>query len=288
MKKTVVHILSTSFAGSHYLSLLLGSHSKALHAGELFQLKRDKGMMLKEVYFTSSPIFEGIGPRNIHDVYNVIFSRIDPDIRVLVDTSKVLRGWTEMFVGDECYHRKYVHLIRDPRALVRRWLTPQDGANPFRVRWKLLRSWPQVPVKAAVGDLPAVMMYRWLQQNQAITQFIGKHRLDANLVTYRDLARDTTSEVQRLVEWIGLSFEPGQIEYWNREQVGTQKRQYDWIKDQKAHYFDLRWQAELAKETQGRIVADRWINAYLDGLGLSLTEEGLTRASEGNPYAAPA
>jgi hypothetical protein len=288
MKKTIVHILSTSYAGSHYLSLLLGNHSQALHVGELFQLKRTKGMMLGEVYFTASPIFEGIGPHNIHDVYDIIFSRIDPHIGALVDTSKVLRGWTEMFVKDDRHHRKYVHLIRDPRALVRRWMVPQDRTNPLRVRWKLLRSWPQVPGRAAFGDVPSILMYRWLQQNRTITRFIGQHRLDANLVTYRDLAKDTAGEVRRLMEWIGLSFEPGQLEYWNREHIGTQKRKYEWVKDQKTNYFDLRWKTELRQEIQERIVADRWIKAYLDELGLSLTEEGLTLASGRNPYAPPA
>jgi hypothetical protein len=285
MKKTVVHILSTSYAGSHYLSLLLGSHSKALHVGELFQLKRTKGMMLKEVYFTSSPIFEGIGPGNIRDVYDIIFSRVDPQIEALVDTSKVLRGWTEMFVGDDRHHRKCVHLIRDPRALVRRWMLPEEKTNPMRLRWKLLRSWPQVPGRAAFGDLSSMLMYRWLQQNRAITRFIRRHQFDANLVTYRDLAKDTASEVRRLTEWIGLSFEPGELEYWNREHIGTQKRKYDWIKEQKTSYFDLRWRSELPQEVQERIVADRWINAYLDELCLTFTEEGLKLAAGTNPYA---
>jgi hypothetical protein len=284
MKKTIVHVLSTSYAGSHYLSLLLGSHSKTLHAGELFQLKREKGMMLKEVYFTSSPVLEGIDSHNIRDVYDIILSRIDPHIEVLVDTSKVLRGWTEMFVRDDRHEHKYLHLIRDPRALVRRWMAPQGRTNPWRIRWKLLRCWPQVPARAAFGDVESILMYRWLQQNRMITRFIAQHRLDANLVTYRDLAKDTAGEVRRLMEWIGLSFEPVQLEYWDREHIGTQKRKYDWVKEQKTHYFDLRWKTELPQEAQERIVADRWINAYLNELGLTFTEEGLMLTSGCNPY----
>jgi hypothetical protein len=285
MKKTIIHILSTNFAGSHYLSLLLGSHSKTMHVGELFQLKREKGMMLDEVYFTSSPVFEGIGPRNIRDVYGIIFSRIDPQTEVVVDTSKVLRGWTELFVRDQRHEHKYLHLIRDPRALVRRSLERQNRTNGGRIRWKLLRSWPSVPARAAFGDLESILMYRWLQQNRAITRFIRCHRLDGNLVTYRDLAKNTAGEVSRLMQWIGLSFEPDQLEYWNRQHIGTQKREYDWVKKKQTTYFDLRWQTELAQAVQERIVADRWTNAYLDELCLTFTEEGLKLAAGANPYA---
>ena len=283
MKKTVIHILSTNFAGSHYLSLLLGSHSRTMHVGELFQLKREKGMMLDEVYFTSSPVFEGIGPHNIRDIYETIFSRVDPHIEAIVDTSKVLRGWTKMFVGDERKQHKYVHLIRSPLALVHRSLKRQNRTNAGRIRWKLLRSWPWVPARAAFGDLESILLYRWLQQNRAITRFIGRHRLDANVVTYRDLAKNTAGEVGRLMEWIGLSFEPGQLEYWKREHIGTQKRKYDWVKVQQTTYFDIRWRTELAQAVQDRIVADRCVNAYLAELSLRFVEDGLTRLAESTP-----
>jgi hypothetical protein len=283
MKKTIIHILSTNFAGSHYLSLLLGSHSKTMHVGELFQLKREKGMILDEVYFTSSPVLEGIGPHNIRDVYEIIFSRIDPHIEAIVDTSKVLRGWTEMFVGDERYEHKYLHLIRDPRALVYRSLERQNRTNAGRIRWKLLRSWPSVPARAAFGDLESILLYRWLQQNRAITRFTRRHCLDATVVTYRDLAKNTAGDVGQLMQWVGLPFEPGQLEYWNRQHIGTQKRKYDWVKEQRTTYFDIRWRTELAQAVQDRIVADRWINAYLAELSLRFVEDGLTRLAEDTP-----
>ncbi|HTS18347.1 MAG TPA: hypothetical protein VMP11_12295 [Verrucomicrobiae bacterium] len=286
MRKTVIHILSTGHAGSHYLSLLLGSHSRTLHVGELFQLKREKGMMLGEVYFTTSPVFEGIGPDNIREIYEIIFSRIDPHIEAVVDTSKVVRGWTEMFVRDERHQHKYVHLIRDPRALVRRSMVARGGKSAWRIRWKLMRSWPQVPATAGFGDLGAVLMYRWLLQNRAITRFIRQHRLDANVVTYRDLAKDTAGELGRLMPWIGVPFEPEQIEYWKREHIGTQKRQYDWVKEKQTTYFDLRWQTELAQGIQDQIVADRAVNNYLAEMRLKFTGEGLQLVGGANPYVA--
>src|SRR5689334_8422131 len=83
MKKTVVHILSTPYAGSHYLSLLLGSNSRALHLGEVFHLERgirDKAGLT----YHSSEVLEGIGPDNIEKVYEIIGGRVGPEIEVLV------------------------------------------------------------------------------------------------------------------------------------------------------------------------------------------------------------
>jgi hypothetical protein len=283
MKKTVVHILSTSFAGSHYLSLLLGSHSRAVHAGELFQLKRTNGMMLGEVYFTDNQVFEGIGPHNIQDVYEIIFSRVSPDTDVLVDTSKVIKGWSEMFVEDTRCEHKYIHLIRDPRALVRRWMLSEDGKPQESIRWrirsKMLRSWPQVPLKAAFTDTSSLLMYQWLQKNQDITAFLQKHHLDMNTVTYCDLAKNTEGELSRLMDWIGLKIEPGQCDYWNSKHIGTQKRKYEWIKEKKTTYFDLRWKKDLSPDIQARISRDGCVNRYLDALGLRISDDGLTQAA---------
>lgn len=289
MNKTVVFILSTNFAGSHFLSLLLGSHSRSQHVGELFQLVRPprKIQDSRQVYLTAGTVLEGIGSQNICDIYEIIFSRLDPRIAVLVDASKIIRGWAERFLDDQRYHKKYIHLIRDPRALVRKWGQTRSKMKEWKVRWKLLRSVGRVPFGAGFSAPSNVWMYRWLLQNRAITDFIQRHRLDANLVTYRDLARDTATEVRRLTEWVGLPFEAGQLEYWNREHIGTQKRSYDWVKEQKTRYFDLRWKSELPAEVLYRAETDPALNRYLTELGLRFCEEGLTRTAE-NPYVARA
>jgi len=132
--------------------------------------------------------------------------------------------------------------------------------------------------------MPAVWMYRWLLQNRAITDFIGRHGLPATLVTYRDLAKETEAQVRRLTEWMGLTYEPRQLEYWSGEHIGSEKRAYEWVKKQKTHHFDLRWKTELAPEWQARICCDRLVNDYLRELGLAFTDEGLTRLSGSDPY----
>jgi hypothetical protein len=278
MKKKIVYILSTNFAGSHYLSLLLGSNSRACHAGELFQLGRPpEKRNLREVFLKESRVFEGIGMDNIEQVYDTVFSRIDPQTQVLVDNSKIVRGWADRFVDDDRYDRLYIHLIRDPRALVRRFLMLRGLNNQLHYRWKLLRSWRRLRPFAEWCSTPTLWLYRWLLENRRITEFINSHRLNATLVTYRDLALETEVEVRRLTEWMGLTHEPAQLDYWNHEHLGSEKRAYEWVKEQKTRHFDLRWKTELPPKLQDQICHDRLVNKYLRELGLAFADDGLTR-----------
>jgi ABC-type Fe3+ transport system substrate-binding protein len=75
---------------------------------------------------------------------------------------------------------------------------------------------------------------------------------------------------------MGVDYEPAQIEYWNAEHHGTQKTRYDWVKEQKVQYIDLRWKEFLTPETQKRIAGDPLVNSYLAEQGLQLTADGLT------------
>jgi hypothetical protein len=278
MKKRIVYILSTNFAGSHYLSLLLGSNSRACHVGELFQLGKSPGRRdVHEVSLKRSGVFEGISTDNIEQVYDIIFSRIDSKMEVLVDNSKIVRGWAERFVDNDRYERLYIHLIRDPRALVRRFLMVRGFKRQSHYRWKLLRSWRRLRPFAEWCPTPTLWLYRWLLENRRIAEFIYAHRLNATLLTYRDLAKETGAEVRRLTEWIGLTYEPSQLDYWNYQHIGTEKRAYEWVKEQKVRYFDLRWKSDLPLELQEQICRDRLMNEYLQELGLAITDEGLTR-----------
>jgi hypothetical protein len=283
MKKKIVYILSTGHAGSHYLSLMLGSNSKAVHAGELFQLGRPpQRRKLNEVFLKQNRVLEGIGPDNIEQVYDIIFSRTDPKTEVLVDNSKIVRGWAERFVDNDQYDRLYIHLIRDPRAIVRRFLMYRGLKNQLHYRWKLMRNWRRLRPFAEWCSTPTLWLYRWLLENRRITEFIDSHRLNATLVTYRDLAKDSGAEVRRLTEWMGLTYEPGQLDYWNFQHIGTEKRAYEWVKEQKVRYFDLRWKTDLPLELQKQISHDRLVNQYLRQLGLAFTDEGATRLRD--PY----
>ncbi|MEW6324602.1 MAG: hypothetical protein AB1515_04375 [Nitrospirota bacterium] len=282
MEKTVVTILSLNYSGSHYLSLLLGSHSKTAHIGEVHHLRKapapgQKGVCIRCKDNSRCPILHGIGPENIGQIYETIFSRVAPDVACLIDASKTT-AWAKRFVHQSTFRMKYIHLITDPRALIRRWsLTYRTRKQRFHIRWKLARTQPWLSPTALFRRLHDVYTKNWLVRNQQITQFIRDYRLDARVVTYHDIARETAGELKRLLDWIGLTYEPSQLQYWNVDHHGSQKIDYEWIKKAQRPYFDLRWQTDLPKATIDRVARDRAVLAYLSELGLSLNNDGPTR-----------
>ena len=283
-KKKVVFLLSTGYAGSHFLSLLLGSHSRTMHLGELLVMKKPQPEAgHRECDFERGDVLAGITPSDVPRIYDIIYSRVDPNVEALIDASKKA-SWASRFLDNDRYERKYLHLIRDPRALVRRYSLRSSPRKLRRVRWKVARAMPGLAFSIWFAPESDVWLYRWLLQNIEITRFIRQHRLDANLVTYRDLARDQAGEIRRLMEWIGLPFEPGQLEYWNKAHIGTQKRNYEWVKEQKTkQHFDLRWKTEMPADVQARIASNRRVQRYLADLKVALIDEGLRREGEAYP-----
>ncbi|HTB86073.1 MAG TPA: hypothetical protein VK742_20675 [Candidatus Sulfotelmatobacter sp.] len=276
--KKVLFILSTSYAGSHFLSLLLGSHSRTLHIGEVSRLGTDK-FEVSELDWTAGGVFNGLGKKDLPDIHQTVFSRSHPSPEVLIDTSKTIQ-WAESFSHDNRHQKKYLHLIRDPRALVRRYGLQSTPESRRKIRWKLACKFPALAFSIWQAPETDLWMYQWLLQNQKITNFIRKNNFDSELVTYRDLATDQAGEITRLMRWLDLEYEPGQLEYWNRPHIGSQKRNYDWVKEKKTQHFDLRWQTELSPETQRRITENSRVRAYLADLKLKFIPDGLTHADK--------
>ncbi len=283
MKRQIVYILSTDFAGSHFLSLMLGSHSRAMHLGEVKHLNRP-GVRMRWVCHLCEQkgdceIMRGIGPGNIDRIYDIIFSRIDPGKTTLIDASKQIYGWADRFVGRQDYERKYIHLIRDPRALVRRWALNSNYKRWIKRRRYVARRWPAV---ALAGNYD-VYAHLWLAYNLDITEFIARHNLPATLVTYEDLALHTEREVARLCDFIGLRYEPSQLDYWNFQHHGTQKKDYA---GKQERTFDLRWKEFLKPEDNARILNNEKINRYLSAHGLAYTDNGIQSVAATRPRAA--
>src|SRR5690349_19784739 len=231
MRRTVAYILSTPYAGSHYLSLMLGSHSHAAHIGEVNHLLGEhRGRQSKEVAFNNEKIFEGIGQDNISSLYDTIWSRLNPAPDLLVDNSKKV-SWAQRFVDRQDFSRKYIHLIRDPRALVRRYVLNSSFKKVLRQRWRLFRGISVLRARIFFIRQPRVWSYYWLRQNRRISQFLSDHNADVRMITYRDLARQPAQEVARLATWLGHEFEPAQLEYWRFEHIGTEKKSYGWVKE---------------------------------------------------------
>jgi hypothetical protein len=278
MQQTILYILSTNYAGSHFLSLLLGSHSRAAHLGEVNHLRKqvDRGSCHTCGSLDHCSLLGGIAPTQIEELYDILFSRVGSDIALLVDNSKRL-PWAERFVGDRRYVRKFIHLIRDPRALVRRWsLYYPQWPGQLKQRWQAMQAFPHRVPFLATARQTEVYVYRWLAENQRITDFLHRHQPDALQCTYEELARSQGQEVGRIMEWVGLDYQPEQLEYWRRDHHGTQKQDYEWIKDKRAHYFDVRWKSFLSPAQARAIERNADVQDYLRTSGLTMTDEGLT------------
>ncbi|MEN8204451.1 MAG: sulfotransferase [Pseudomonadota bacterium] len=285
MRKTVVFILSSNYSGSHFLSLLIGSHSHAMHLGETRRLASSGSRVAskEEPRFCfvcgshqECSLFRGIQEVPLEVIYSHLFMRAKSDTSVLVDTSKKT-AWAQQFENNPDYRILYIHLVRDPRALVRRW---SQSYTDFTDRLKQRKK--QLTKRPALAFAPQWKIYthKWLHQNRKITDFLSTRGRQGYIVSYHDLAASTHSTLAELMQWLGLDFEPGQINYWEHEHHGTQKADYGWINQSNRTFFDLRWQEDIAEEVQQSIATDTDVLAYLDGIGLALHDNGLTRIRE--------
>jgi hypothetical protein len=283
VERTVAFILSTNYAGSHFASLMLGSHSRAAHVGELRHFLHEdsrKATCYRCGSRQACSLFKDLGPRNIDRAYDILFDALPPGRSLIVDNSKE-PWWAARFLERPGFRKKIIHLIRDPRALVRRWdlayTTPRE-VRKVRRRWMLRE--PALALRFLTAPKRRVYLYKWLAQNRRITELIRKRSLDHVVVTYRDLALDTEAELRRIMTWIGLAFEPSQTDYWTVDHHGTQKVEYEWVKTEKRRFFDTRWKEHLTPDEQESIARDPAVLRYLAGIGVRFTPEGLTTRRE--------
>jgi hypothetical protein len=279
MDRTVAFILSSNFSGSHFASLMLGSHSKSAHVGEVCHLRKKQNHE-KPTCFRCGPdcaLFKGINPATADRAFDMLFDAVAAGTSLIVDNSKKLQ-WAERFLDTPGFHKRFVHLVRDPRALVRRWdLTITDPREVRKRRWHVMRANPPRAFHALFAPKRKLWLYKWLAQNRGITQFLRSRSLDHKVVTYCDLTRDPDGELRRLMDWIGLPYEPTQTEYWNKDHHGSQKVDYEWVKKEKRRFVDVRWKEYLTPAEQESFGSNPDVLAYLADIGVEISPEGLAR-----------
>lgn len=279
MERTVAFILSTNYAGSHFASLMIGSHSKAAHVGEVCHLRKartGKAICSRCGSVDKCALFRDIRPDTVARAYDILFGALPATTTLIADNSKK-PDWAERFLDHPGFRKKFIHLIRDPRALVRRWDTAYTPAQlrTLRRRWTLREPATFLPLLFA--GKRRLMLAKWLVQNQRISRFLRTHGLDHVVVTYRDLALDTAPEMTRIMRFLDLDYEPRQNEYWTVDHHGSQKDGYAWVKSEQRSFIDTRWKEYFDAAEQESIVTDRNVVKYLADLRLRVTPDGLTR-----------
>ena len=271
--------MSSNYSGSHFLSLIISSHSRFQHIGEIKWLRKDKTKNSRVLCgicggHENCPVFSGISADNLDNVYETIFSNVGPEISGLVDISKKT-FWAERFLQDQRYEKKFIHLIRDPRALVRRWSLDED-ISLFQERRKMMKSSLRNLKMILAGDSLDLYIGKWLRQNLLIADFISQNRLDAFTVTYHDLAKHENRTLAELMQWLDCENEPGQADYWNFTHHGSTKAEYEWVNQKKTKHFDCRWKDYLSPEQQERVINHKEVLSFLQQAGIKITEDGLT------------
>ncbi len=281
MTKQIVYVLSTNYAGSHLLSLQLGSHSKVVSAGELLHRRRPGFGDLCHRCDSDEvcPVYAGLQGRPVSTFYRRIFENLaayDEQIETVVDNSKKIR-WARRSGRKANFTKKYIHLIRDPRALIRRWtMSFKTAASKKKIRLKTARHCPMHFLDVLRGDETNVYLWYWLFKNRRITNYIKSKRLDARVVTYHDLVASGPQVLSELTQWLGLDYEPGQEQYWNFQHHGTVKTSYMKPPSDERMTLDQRWKSFLDPETQDAVFNNPRIRSYIDQLGIEFDiENGL-------------
>ena len=282
MRNTVAFILSTRHSGSHLLAQLLGSHSRCLSIGELGNFsKLQRGVHRYELVhdYATNPFFAGLAALDPTEWHARIFANsraYRPRVAALIDNSKHI-DWARHFDRAIGFDAVYLHLIRDPRAIVQRWLGTYAGRRArASERWRLARTQVSEVASALFGPMDRVMLRKWVLANRAITDFVSTRPRSA-LVLYDDLVRAPEETLQRLMPTLGLDFEASQREYGRVAHAGTLKRAYLGASARSLIAPDLRWRAELPVTAIGRIERCRATARYLAEIGMELTVDRLRR-----------
>lgn len=279
----VIFILSTNYAGSHLLTQLLGAHPRARSVGELHNyrkfIERPDSRHSVVYDFAENSWFAGLGdlpPERWHATVGARVMTELPGVDTLVDNSKRVE-WARRFVANTDFEAHFVHLIRDPRALVRRWgLTYDDTRKQRRQRIRVIRSRPHWMLPALFNDQEDVYCRKWLISNQRISHFLADCGQSANVVTYHDLARHTSSVLGGLMPRLGLAFDPLQLNFGEVAHHGTMKREYLEQSRRSEIKLDLRWQQEMTSDAIRRVSEHAGIVRYLAAHNVRMIDDGLT------------
>lgn len=278
----VVAIVALDHSGSHLLSQLLGAHSRCLSVGELHNYvkltSRSRGGNVTADY-GEAEIFAGLRDAPVERWHELVFCNAQgryPTITTIIDNSKRVE-WCASLLRNPRLEVTPLHLLRDPRAMLRYWQRSYD--SPRKIRRQRIRHARMAPLQAPqLLTCPLLELYlrKWLIRNEAASRLLRRSGHPTNVVTYHDLATCTARTLERIMPMLGLEYEPAQLRYGEATQHGTLKTEYRAASERSEIRLDVRWQNDLDADQIHRVEADTRLAGYFHRLGLSLTPLGLT------------
>lgn len=282
----VIAIMALPHSGSHLLSQLLGAHAHCLSIGELHNYDKltnraRKGSGNVIATYAEDPLFRDLGNLPREHWHQEVLSRAQnetPLITTLVDNSKRV-PWCAALLENPALEVHPVHLLRDPRALLRFWMLRYDSAKKVRrQRIQHSRMAPAQALRLLTCSARELYLRKWLIRNRQATDLLTGIGRSANYVTYHDLASRPEETLRRLMPLLSLEYEPAQLRYGDADQRGTLKAEYQNASKASAIQLDVRWQTDLSPDDAGAATAYAPLKDYLAELGLAFGRDGLTTA----------
>lgn len=279
----IVVVMSTNYAGSHLLSHLLSAHPGCFGVGEIHrysQLLDDRSEAPVIAEYANNPIYRGLDRLPVTNWHAEIGRRAEPENPpVLVDNSKKVK-WLNKIRKNPDYDIRLVHLLRDPRALVARWLnTYPDGRKKRRQRLRVAKRMPRHSAEILTGNWETVFIYKWLRENLQVNEFVTSSGLTHARVTYRDLAFDAETTLKELMPVLDMTFDPAQLRFGESDTLGTVKTDHADTVGRSEIKPDLKWQSQLGDDAKALIENHPVLNRFLDSVDLAFDDRGLTRVS---------
>lgn len=283
----VIVIMALPRSGSHLLAQFLGAHSSCLSIGELHNYNKltnpdRQGSGNVIATYAEDPLFEGLHDLPTERWHSEVLARAQreaPTLTTLIDNSKRV-AWCASLLRNPALEVHPVHLIRDPRALLRYWMLRYD--RPKKVLRQRIRHSRIAPAQAlSLLTCPTRELYlrKWLIRNKAVTRLLARAGKPDNFLTYHDLASKPEQTLRRLMPILGLDYEPGQLLYGEADHRGTRKADYQNASEASAINLDVRWQTDLNAEIALAATRHAELNRYLETMSLDFTADGLTLAA---------
>lgn len=186
---TVVNIVSTSYSGSTWVNMLLGSHSTAFSIGSIDWIGRVDDAVCS-LHGRDCPLWSQYDPKSPENPF-VQIARLTGKRVLIVSNTRKFRDAQK----DPAIRSRYVWLVRDGRAVAASTLRkyPEVGA------WRASRNWKRT-----------VRKNKRLLSKQDPASVLS--------LRYEEVVTDTEAHVRRACEFLGLEFEPAMLKYYEQEQ----------------------------------------------------------------------
>ncbi|MAE68043.1 MAG: hypothetical protein CMJ18_27655 [Phycisphaeraceae bacterium] len=185
MKTVILNIISTAYSGSTWVNMMLGSHSQSFSVGEMKRIFKAEQAQCS-IHGSDCPIWSRFDLHADESPFAQIARLAGRRVLVVNNARKQVPAH-----DDAALHTRFIHLIRDGRAVVASYLRKSEGESAFRAaRW-------------------------WRHGVRRNRRFLNRHpagdRID---VCYERLCREPEPTLRDICRFLDLDFEPSMLEYW--------------------------------------------------------------------------